>query len=466
MTLRLTPEVPVLQGRKVTVMGLGLFGGGVGVTRFLVRRGAAVTVTDQKPERDLRESVEELRGLPVTLHLGGHEERDFRDADLVIVNPSVPETHPLLGSARALETEMNLFFKLCRGARTVGITGSNGKTTTTTLVGEILKRGPRRVWVGGNIGGSLLESVDEIREGDLVVLELSSFMLENLGVLRRSPQVAVVMNLSPNHLDRHGSMEAYIRAKRQIVEHQGPGDVKILNADDPVVRAFGPASPSRTCLFSLKEEVSSGAWTQGETVVLAMDGVRLSIDVSGRRIPGWFNLQNMAAAATATYAAAGPEWPGWREACETVLGTFPGVEHRLEFVGEKLGVKYYNDSKATDAEATIAALQTLPGPFVLILGGFDKKTPFDALARVVSAGPVRTCILMGQTAPALEAALRAQGRIPELVRVASLEEALRVPARRGETVLLSPACASWDMYRNFTERGRAFKALVSGLPAG
>jgi UDP-N-acetylmuramoylalanine--D-glutamate ligase len=466
VTLPLIPGTPVLERRRVTVMGLGLFGGGVGVTRFLVRRGAAVTVTDMKPERDLRESVDELRGLPVTLHLGGHDERDFRDADLVIVNPSVPETNPYLKSARALETEMNLFFKLCPGARMIGITGSNGKTTTTTLVGEVLKLGPRRVWIGGNIGGSLLESVDDIGGEDWVVLELSSFMLENLGVLRRSPHVGVVMNLSPNHLDRHGSMENYAAAKRQIVEHQGPGDIKVLNADDPLVRSFESASPSGTCFFSLKEEVPAGAFVRGGTLFLSMDGMRLPIDLSSRRIPGWFNLQNMAAAATATFAASGREWPAWRETCEAVFNTFPGVEHRLEFVDEKRGVKYYNDSKATDAEATIAAIETLPGPFVLILGGFDKKTPFDALARAVSARPVRACVLLGQTASLIEAALRAQPRVPEIARVASLEEAVRVPALPGETVLLSPACASWDMFRNFTDRGRAFKALVSGLPAG
>jgi UDP-N-acetylmuramoylalanine--D-glutamate ligase len=171
----------------------------------------------------------------------------------------------------------------------------------------------------------------------------------------------------------------------------------------------------------------------------------------------------MAAATLAVVGAAGTEWD-WRGACERVFHSFPGVEHRLEFVAEKQGIRYYNDSKATDAEATIAALETLPGPFVLILGGFDKKTPFDGLAQAVAGKPVRACILLGQTAPAIETALRAQARVPEIVRVRSLEEAVRIPARAGETVLLSPACASWDMYRNFTERGRLFKSLVQALP--
>jgi len=466
MTLPLITETPRLEGRRVTVMGLGLFGGGVGITRFLVRRGAKVTVTDMKPESDLRESVDELKGLPVTLRLGGHDERDFKEADLVIVNPAVPETNPHLKLARALETEMNLFFKLCPDTLKVGITGSNGKTTTTTLVGEVLKKGRARVWVGGNIGGSLLESVDSIGEGDLVVLELSSFMLENLGLLKKSPEVGVVMNLTPNHLDRHGTMENYAAAKRQIVAHQtGPGRIKVLNADDPLVRGFAGAARSDNWFFSLKEQPEWGALARDEKIEITLPLGAGAIDVSRRKIPGWFNLQNMAAAAVAALAASGTRW-SWQAACEHVFNSFPGVEHRLEFVAVKRGVRYYNDSKATDAEATIAALETLAGPFVLILGGFDKKTPFDGLARAVASKPVRACVLLGQTAPAIEEALRAQARVPEIVRAATLEDAVRVPARTGETVLLSPACASWDMYRNFTERGRLFKSLVSALPGG
>jgi len=464
MGLPLIREVPPLEGRRVTVMGLGLFGGGAGVVRFLVSRGARVTVTDLRTERDLRESLETLRGLPLKLRLGGHDERDFREADLVVVNPAVPEDSPYLAQAAALETETNLFVKLCRARRIVGITGSNGKTTTTALVGAVLRRGPARVWVGGNIGGSLLESVGEIRPEDTVVLELSSFQLGPLEVLGRSPSVAAVLNLSPNHLDRHGTLERYAAAKRKILVHQGPGDVKVLNADDPLVRGWEGAAPSRTWFFSLREPPLWGAFAGGEKVRLAVPGGGYEVDVSRRRIPGRFNLQNLAAAAAVSFAAWGGEGEGWRAACEEAFNTFPGVEHRLEFVAEKEGVRYYNDSKSTDPEATIAALEALPGPFVLILGGYDKKTPFDALARAVAAAPVRACILLGQTAPAIEEALRAQARVPQIVRSSSLAEAVRFPARPGETVLFSPACASWDRFRNFEERGRAFKELVGALP--
>ncbi len=466
MTLPFRTDVPPLAGKRVTVMGLGLFGGGVGVTRWLVASGARVTVTDTRTEAELRESVAALRGLPVEFRLGGHDERDFREADLVVMNPAVPPTHPLLPLARAVDTEMNLFLKLCRAQTVVGVTGSNGKTTTTALIGEVLKKGLRRVWVGGNIGGSLLESADAIRPEDLVVLELSSFQLENLAALRRSPNVSVVTNLTPNHLDRHGTMEGYAAAKRQIVSCQREGDVKVLNADDPGVRAWKSAAPSRTYFFSLKERTGRGVLAQDEKLTLYTTGARFEIDVSRRRLPGTFNLANMAAAAAASFAAAGGRWEEWRESCEEVFNAFPGVEHRLEFVAEHGGVKYYNDSKATDPEAAIAALETLPGPFVLILGGFDKKVPFDVLARTVAERPVRVAVLLGQTAPSIEAALRAQPRVPEIVHVSSLEEALRVPALPGETVLLSPACASWGMFRNFTERGNAFKALVAARGGG
>jgi UDP-N-acetylmuramoylalanine--D-glutamate ligase len=211
-----------------------------------------------------------------------------------------------------------------------------------------------------------------------------------------------------------------------------------------------------------------GCWCHEDHLDVSIGAEAVRIDASRRRLPGWFNLANMGAAALATNGANVGGWEDdeWKRACEEVFNTFPGVEHRLEFVAEKNGVKYYNDSKATDAEATIAALDTLPGPFVLILGGFDKKTPWDALGKAVAEKPVRAVALLGQTAPAIEAALRATARPPEIVRVASLAEAVRVPAKPGETVLLSPACASWDMFRNFTERGLQFKALVAALPPG
>lgn len=444
-------------------MGLGLFGGGVGVTRFLVRSGAKVTVTDLKGEVDLRESVSQLSSLPVEFHLGGHREEDFTGSDWVVVNPGVPESSPYLKMARGLETEMNLFFKLCRARNVVGVTGSNGKTTTTCLIGEILKKGLPRTHVGGNLGGSLLERLDEIGPDDTVVLELSSFQLENLGALRRSPNVAVVMNLTPNHLDRHGTMENYAAAKRQIVAHQKEGEWKVLNWDDSVVRGFSRAAPSKNMYFSIRERVMRGARGDGNTIYLYLTGSKYTLDVSRRKLPGWFNLQNMAAAAAASFVASGSRWEEWRDSAEEVFNTFPGVEHRLEFVCEKRGVKYYNDSIATNPESTIAALDVLPGPIALIAGGYDKKLPFEGLADRV-AGRVRRLFLVGETGPKIAALVR--GRGPEVVESRSFDEAVRAAAegaREGDTVLLSPACASFGLFRNFAERGRRFKEIVASL---
>ncbi len=234
--------VPPFSGARVTVMGLGLFGGGVGVTRYLARHGARVTVTDLRNEEQLSESIQSLKDVPVTFHLGEHVEEDFCDADFVVVNPAVPENSPWLAKAKLLESELNLFLKLCPSKRVVGVTGSNGKTTTTSLTGEMIRKAGESVYVGGNIGGSLLDSVDQMTPEDVIVLELSSFQLDQMRVLKRSPAVAGMLNLTPNHLDRHGTMENYVAAKRQIFSFQSEGDWKILNEDDEAVMAMSNVS--------------------------------------------------------------------------------------------------------------------------------------------------------------------------------------------------------------------------------
>ncbi|MEQ4210428.1 UDP-N-acetylmuramoyl-L-alanine--D-glutamate ligase [Actinopolymorpha sp. B9G3] len=461
-------DVPRLEGARVTVMGLGLFDAGVGVTKYLCRSGARVTVTDLKSAEDLHASVAELAGWPVEFHLGEHREKDFRQADLVVASPGVPLDSPWLSLAPAVETELNLFVKLCRARTVYGITGSNGKTTTTTLIARILEQGPRRTWLGGNIGVSLLPVVDEIAPEDVVVLELSSFQLENLDAIRRSPQVAVVLNVTPNHLDRHGSMDRYVAAKRAIVAHQGDGGLRVLNADDPVVRNFAGGT---TRWFGETGDAMSGTWIQGESI---HHGGRV-LDVSARRLAGRFHLHNMAAAVAATAGA----FDGWGDAAEQVFGSFAGVEHRMEYVVERDGVTYYDDSIATTPERTLAALDTLTGPLVILLGGYDKKLPFADLGRRVRER-CRAAVVFGQTADAIAESLRPRETVAESVRMrespgepdgfelhraASFDDAVaaaRSVARPGDTVLLSPACASYGMFGNFVERGRRFKELVRG----
>jgi UDP-N-acetylmuramoylalanine--D-glutamate ligase len=466
---RLSTSVPRFAGLNVTVMGLGFFGGGVGVARFLAQRGARVTVTDAKPESELADSIERLRGLDIRYVLGRHEEKDFSGADLVIFSPAIDPSSPYLKLAKELDTEMNLFFKLCRARSIIGITGSNGKTTTAVLAYEVARRiHDERAWLGGNVGISLLESIDAIQPNDLIVLEMSSFQLEALRALRRSPTASVVTNLTPNHLDRHGTLLAYAEAKRAILDYQRASDVAVLNMDDPIVRAM--PHRGRRMGFSLTEAQFEGAWASRsmKSVHVSDGAITHEIDIAGRRLLGAFNVQNMLAAAAATHGACSHRPTEWARACSEVFRSFPGVEHRLEFVGEVNGVTFYNDSIATNPDSTIAALDALPGPFVVILGGFDKQLPFEALAKKIAERNVRCVVLMGQASSKIRTVLETLPAPPPMEVVKTLADAVRVCASKAcprDQVLLSPACASFDQFRNFVERGHLFKQLVRELRA-
>lgn len=447
-------------------MGLGLFGGGVGLTKFLVRQGAQVTVTDLRKEANLQESLSALKKLPVTYKLSGHAEADFTQAELIFVNPAVPKESPYLALARKqgipLDTEINLFFRLCP-CPIIGITGTNGKTTTTALTGAILKKTGRSVWVGGNIGqDSLLDKIEKISAGDLAILELSSFQLEDLAAIKKSPWLSVVTNLQPNHLDRHKTMAAYTGAKKNIISYQGSNDLTVLNADDPEVKKWSSECAGKIIWFSRQEEVTNGAFLRDNTFWLRQTGQTDRICLAKEtRLPGDFNQENILAAA-AIAGSIGIK----AEMIASAIREFKGVEHRLEFVTEKKGVKYYNDSIATNPDATIAALNAMTGPTILIAGGYDKNLPFDKLAPVIKQ-KTRSVILLGATAGKIESLLKKQGETAEITRVSSLNEAVQTgqqQSRQGDTVLFSPACASYDMFRNFAERGQLFKKAVQELP--
>ncbi|HHT9153265.1 MAG TPA: UDP-N-acetylmuramoyl-L-alanine--D-glutamate ligase [Candidatus Hypogeohydataceae bacterium YC40] len=502
-----------LKGKKITVMGLGVFGGGVGASRFLVSQGARVTVTDLKNESQLTPSLETLKGLPLELHLGGHREEDFKDADVVMVNPAVPKDSKFLRLAREnkipLETEMNLFFKLCPAA-IIGITGSKGKSTTTALLAAMLQSASNRlgkkVWLGGNIGMgySLLERVEEMGMEDLVVLELSSFQLEDLSQIRKSPHLAVVTNLAPNHLDRHKDMETYIEAKKNIIRYQTAEDFVILNWDDCRLREWASETRARVIWYSLQHRPNPrispfnkgglrgipplppsppeadkgfgsqqvcGAFLDGQEAILNIDSREGRIGLSSIKLPGRHNLENILAASCAAFllGANGND-------IEKTTQSFSGLEHRLEFVAEIKGVKYYNDSIATTPESAIAGLQTFEAPIVLIAGGYDKKISLESFARE-SVKRCKCLILIGETASTLMKLIEESRGVlpyaptagepfPDLFRVPSLEEAVKIAsgvALSGDVVLLSPACASYDMFENFQERGNQFKALVHAL---
>ncbi|MBN1437099.1 MAG: UDP-N-acetylmuramoyl-L-alanine--D-glutamate ligase, partial [Sedimentisphaerales bacterium] len=426
-----------LSGKRVLVMGLGRFGGGVGVCRYLVGQGAKVTVTDKDPAEKLAGSLEALVGLPIEFHLGGHDEADFRNADVVVVNPAVKRDSQYLKAAQSggteLTSEMNLFFARCNAYK-VGITGSNGKSTTTAMIYEVLKAGSEagrlagNVWLGGNIGReNLLCKIDEIGADDIVVLELSSFQLEDLGRMKVSPQLAVVTNISPNHLDWHGSMKAYVEAKQNILRYQGPADTAVLNRQDAALADWASLTAGKVLWYPAED------WRDIELAV-----------------PGGHNQLNAAAA-----WAVGEELGLPCDLVRKALAGFKGLEHRLELVGEVDGVRYYNDSIATTPESVIAAIEAFEENKIFILGGYDKGVSFAALAnRLVEPGAkIKAVVLLGQVRGKLLAEINAAkecvgGSDLEVVTADGLSKddfaaAVRLAAERGgagDVVLMSPGC--------------------------
>lgn len=451
--------------RRVTVMGLGRFGGGVGVTRWLARQGARVLVTDQSPSDKLADSVSQIADCGAELVLGTHREQDFRDTDLVVVNPAVPPSSPFLSAASAsgvpVTTEINLFVQRCR-ATTIGVTGSVGKSTTTAMIGHVLERtlSGRRVCVGGNLGISLLDELPRIGTEDVVVLELSSFQLERTPAIRWSPHIAVITNLAPNHLDWHGSFEAYADAKFNIAEFQS------VSRDSIVIRStltpdyrrrFGenqrlwelhserpgeirvrkmPLGPGRNWLFDEARDFD-----------LRLDGTLAT--------PGLHNVENAAAACTVAFVMGVKV-----EIASEVVRTFTGLPHRLQRVAQREGVAYYNDSKSTTPEAAITAMNAIDSPLLLILGGYDKGIDLTpAIEMAASKAKFTACV--GQTGTAIREKIRTYGADAEYFD--QFEAAVHECRRRavaGDVVLLSPACASWGMFTDYRERGDLFTRLV------
>jgi len=452
---------PDWRGLRVTVMGLGNFGGGEGAVRFLADHGASVTVTDLKSAATLGTVVERVSALPgVELHLGRHDPADFRDTNLLVVNPAVPRDNPFLRLAIdagvPLTTEMNLFWML-NPSRIIGVTGSNGKSTTTTLIHTMLQAANLPVRIGGNIGRSLLPEVENIAAAHWTVLELSSFQLADLDHLQCSPEIAVVTNFAPNHQGHHASLDEYRTAKQTILRWQRPGNVAILNGDDPDVAAWSVAAERRTFGTS----ATSDARVLGETIALRKlaDPCELSLAASPS-LPGRHNRLNVAAAAVAALAAGGDG-----NAIRAGIAAFRSLPHRLEFIGEHRGRRFYNDSKSTTPEAAIAALDAVPptSRVVLLAGGADKHVDLSGLAAAIRAR-VHAVALMGETAADLDRLIGAgQGSTPATHRAASLRDAFDwsvAQSAAGDVVLLSPGCASVDWFSHYEDRGRQFAQLA------
>ncbi len=455
------------EGKEITVMGLGLFGGGVGAVKYLVSQGACVTVTDLKSAEELSASLKLLDGLPVTFRLGKHYEKDFQNVDMLVVSPAVSYESKFLQIALnnniSIDTELSIFFRICP-ASIIGITGSNGKSTTTSLLGEMLKKAGLRTWVGGNIGVSLLNNLGEIHPNDVVVLEISSFQLEYLSRIEMSPHISIVTNITPNHLDRHKTLENYIEAKKAIVQYQKEKDFTILNCDDPILRKWEGKSKSCQLWFSTAKELRQGAFLKNNEIIIIHNSKRSVIPYSSRiNIKGLHNMQNIMAASYAAILMHADV-----ESIKNAISDYKGLEHRLEYVNTINGVQYYNDSKATTPEAAIAGIKAFDSPTVLIAGGYDKKVSLSEFAKECIKN-TKCMVLIGDTANDIKKLfqeIKGEKPQPKIYMASSFEESVRKASEvteEGDTVLLSPACASFGMFTNYEERGKRFKELIGRL---
>ncbi len=466
---RLREILADLPGRPVTLVGLGRLGGGLGAAQFIADRDARLTITDLRSRQQLAPSIDRLQDYDICYRLEEHLPRDVREAELVVANPGVPREADILHEAAdagvPITSPMNMFMALCP-APTVGITGSNGKSTTTSMTGAILRRTPRTTWVGGNIGGSLLPDLDDIEPGHVVVLELSSYQLEDLSELHISPGVAVVTNLSLNHLRRHGTMEAYERAKQYIGACQDEDDTLILNATDSRLCDWGEeAGRGRRLYFRadapLRDEME-GAFARDGDLFVSVDGNQERICAASELpLNGIHNRENALAAATAARVA-GAAAKDIRQG----LMDFQPLEHRQEFVGRVDQVSVYNDSLSTTPRSAVAAVRSTEPPLVVIAGGYDKKLPLDGLAREI-AREAEGLVTIGETGPELaRQTRRAAGdgsERPVVEQAETLEEAVERGLQlspSGGSLLFTPACASFDMFENSEERGKKFKKLV------
>jgi UDP-N-acetylmuramoylalanine--D-glutamate ligase len=446
-----------LKNQRVLVVGLGK--SGVASALFLKARGARVTVSDTKSQDELRGEIPKLLDQGITLETGGHGERTFRGQDLIVVSPGVPVDAPQLAQAREqgipVIGEIELAARFLNG-RIVAITGSNGKTTTTALTGEVVARGGRESLVGGNIGTAAISLVDQSTDDSYVVLEVSSFQLETIESFH--PFIAVVLNITPDHLDRHSTFEAYVDAKARIFENQTGDDFAVLNADDPTCVGLADRTKARKVWFSRKREVDSGAWVRSSQVVFRDGGQEREImPVSEIKLKGAHNLENVLAA-----VCAGMLVHTEPQRIRRAVQEFKAVEHRLEYVATVRGVEFYNDSKATNVDATIKALESFPANIHLILGGKDKGSDYTVLKPMLKER-ARRVYTIGSAAEKIESHL---GGIVEVVRAGTLEAAVKraaASAESGDVVLLAPACASFDQFENYEHRGRVFKQAVQSL---
>ena len=446
-----------LANKKILVVGLARTG--IATARFLRRRGAAVRATDLAAEAALGPGVAELRALDIDLALGGHRVEDFTAADLVVLSPGVPHTLPPIQAARdrgvPVIGEVELAARFIREP-IVAVSGTNGKTTVTELLGRMLEASGRRVFVGGNIGRPLIGYVDGGQTAEVVVAEISSFQLDTIATFR--PAVGVLLNITDDHLDRYTDFAAYAHSKMRLFENQTAQDTAILNGADPVLRAHAAAIRSRRRFYNTAEDSANCAPITGTALTLRLPGREAAqLDLTPFRLRGPHNIENACAAALAALAA-GASPPGIQQA----LSTFAPLPHRIESVGVANGVEYVNDSKATNVDAVLRALDCFATPVVLIMGGLDKGGNFRLLAAAVRRR-VKALVLVGKASDTIRAALGGLAPTVQAQDMAAAVGAAAGLAARGDVVLLSPGCASFDMYPNYQARGEDFRKAVQRL---
>lgn len=471
-------KIKDIKGKKVTIMGLGLHGGGVGVVKFFAAQGARVLVTDIKPASELKSSVDKLKGVKVKYVLGQHRLEDFVNTDLIIKNPGVPETSQYILAAKQnqvpIETDMGLFFEWCP-APIIGVTGTKGKSTTASLIAAILSRVYDDVFLAGNIRTSVLEILPDLDKNDLVVLELSSWQLAGLKRHKKSPHVAIITNIYPDHLNRYFSLKDYIQDKKIIFKFQNKEDFLVLNFDDKLVRNFIKEAASQVYFYSLSDltlanntffnrsQTKIGAFLKGKRIFFGPDKKEVcqSHDWSLR---GKYNFSNLLAAISTAKI-----YKTSSRSIRQALHRYQGLSGRMELIAEKNDVKYINDTCATIPEATIAGLKVIPKTqdVILIAGGAAKGLSFSKLAKVITQRVKALILLKGNVASQLEKKIikeqKKQRRFFKIVQAESMTEAVKsaeLEARPGDVVLLSPACASFGLFQHEFDRGDQFISEV------
>lgn len=470
------------KGKKITVMGLGVHGGGVGVAKFLAKAGANVLVTDLKSEQELQDSVRALKGLPIQCVLGQHRNEDFSRVDMVIKNPAVPENAKPLQIAREnkvpIETDIGIFFELCP-ALIIGITGTRGKSTTSTLVYEILKLVNKNVILAGNIKVSVLDQLSQLKKEGIAVLELSSWQLEGLPTHKKSPHIAVMTNIMPDHLNRYKNMQAYIDAKKNIFRFQNKHDCLVINYDDKVLRELAQEASSQVYFYGVDtippfprggeeksdlphKEARCGAWLKNEKIVFGEAGEEI-MNISDVKLLGRHNLSNVLAAVTvAKIRSVSPQ------SIYSATSKFLGLEDRLQYISTLKGVQYINDTTSTIPEATIAALRSFSDQsIVLIAGGTDKDLEYAHIADSIIASPhiKKILLLPGTATEKLDRELKNRN-YEKITYVDNMEQAVlqaSFVAQEGDVVLMSPGAASFGLFKNEFERGEKFKTCVVNL---